>query len=353
MDLTRTVVDILSDLIKVKSETNNEKELCDIIYNTLSSYNGELIREGNSLVYNLNANKDKKIAFIGHIDTVPVNKSSIEPTVKDGELWGRGACDMKSGLACMLKMIDEISRGIISPKYNISFVFYEGEEGPIPNGINLLINKELLNDIDFSYILEPTEGKYSVGCLGSLAVKKELYGVSAHSANPKTGKNVLNETFEIFNRIQEMDKKISGLSSIDGLEFYETVNVTTMETVNKAFNVIPSKAEMTVNFRFGPERNSREAMQLLLEYYGKDGVTLLDEADSCYIGSNHDGFLLDGIDREIMQAWTDIAQLNEAGIPAVNFGAGSIKHAHKPDERINIKELEEFYILLIKHITSL
>lgn len=349
MNLDRTVIDILSDLIKVESETDNEKELCDLISNTLSSYSGELIRHGNSLIYNLNLGKERRVALVGHIDTVPVDKSSTEPVIKNGELWGRGACDMKSGLACMLKMIHDISSGQV-PKYNISFVFYEGEEGPIPNGINKLIDNGLLNNIDFAYILEPTEGKYSVGCLGSLAVKKEVYGVSAHSANPKTGKNALDETMEVYNRIREMNNYISDAADIDGLQFYETVNVTTMETSNKAFNVIPSKTEMIVNYRFSPERTSKEAMELLLKYYGKEGITLLDEADSCYIGNDHDGFLLDGIDREIMQAWTDIAQLNKAGIPAVNFGAGSIKHAHKPDERICIAELESFYSLLIRHI---
>ena len=57
-----------------------------------------------------------------------------------------------------------------------------------------------------------------------------------------------------------------------------------------------------------------------------------------------------GPKREIMQAWTDIAQLNDAGIPAINFGAGSIKVAHKPEEFIDIKELQEFYELLKTHI---
>jgi succinyl-diaminopimelate desuccinylase len=51
-----------------------------------------------------------------------------------------------------------------------------------------------------------------------------------------------------------------------------------------------------------------------------------------------------------MQAWTDIAQLNAAGIPAINFGAGDIKLAHKPEEFVNIEKLNEFYELLKQHI---
>ena len=83
--------------------------------------------------------------------------------------------------------------------------------------------------------------------------------------------------------------------------------------------------------------------------YGEDDITVLDKADSCYIGNKGDKFLHDTIEREIMQAWTDIAQLNKAGIPAINFGAGSITKAHKPDERINIQELLDFYKVMVRN----
>ncbi len=350
IDIKQDLISLLSDLIRVESVTDNEKTLCDLIFNTLSNYKGELIREGNSLLFHLDFGFDTTIALVGHIDTVPVSESTTEPTIKDGELWGRGACDMKSGLACMLKVLFDIVNKNITPKNNISLVFYEKEEGPLPNGINYLIDKGHLENIDFAYVLEPTEGKYSVGCLGSLAVKKEVYGLSAHSANSKRGKSALLETVKIFENINKMNQEISGESNIDGLEFYETVNVTTLETLNKAFNVIPSKTEMVVNYRFSPLKNCEQAMNLLIEYYGQENITVLDKADSCYIGNAHKQFLRDGTPCEIMQAWTDIAQLNRAGIPAVNFGAGSITVAHKADERILISELEDFYKLLIKHL---
>lgn len=350
MDIKQDIVGLLSDLIRVKSETDNEKQLCDILYKVLSGYNGELIRVSNSLVLNMDFGKAKRIALIGHIDTVPVAKSSIEPVIKDGELWGRGACDMKGGIASMLKVLNDIDLGLIVPKHNISLVFYEKEEGPCPNGINYLLDGNYLEHIDFAYVLEPTEGKYSVGCLGSLAVKKEIFGTSAHSANSKKGKNALTESMEIYRKIQEMNSEIDGLTEIDGYEYYETVNVTALHTDTKTFNVIPAKVEMLVNYRFSPDKSSRTALAYLVEYLGLDGVTLVDQADSCYIGAAGGAFLLDDVEREIMQAWTDIAQLNVGGVPAVNFGAGSIAVAHKPDERISVKELKEFYELLVKHL---
>lgn len=352
MDISQDLVSLLSDLIRVESETDNEKDICDKVYSTLNqlSLNGSVIREKNSIIYNLDFGKERRIALVGHLDTVPVATSSIDPVIKDGELWGRGACDMKSGLAVMLKIIWEISKEEIIPKHNLSFVFYEREEGPMPNGINFLLDKGLLDSIDFSYVLEPTEGRYSVGCLGCLAIKKELNGVSAHSANPKKGKNVLDETFQIYNHIRNMDTLISADQEIDGLRFYQTINVTTLKTDNMAFNVIPAKAEMSINYRFTPQITPNEALSKVEEYIGSDGITILDAAPACYIGNAGNEFLQDGIEREIMQAWTDIAQLNAAGIPSVNFGAGSITVAHKPEERISITELTEFYDIMVSHL---
>lgn len=349
INLKGDLVDILSDLIGVESVTDNEKELCDLLFETLSSFDGTLIRENHSLILHTDWGKEKRIALIGHIDTVPVGDSTTEASIKDDFLWGRGACDMKSGLASMLKALDEIQTGKISPKHNISFIFYEREEGALPNGINVLLDAGHLNEIDFAYILEPTEGNYSVGCLGSLAIKKEIIGVSAHSANPKTGVNALEEAFSVYEKVRVMNESLSDIRSIDGLEYYETVNVTSLNTFN-AFNVLPPKAELTVNFRFSPDRSIDEARALLFSYIGAENTSKIDEVSSSYIGSSNRDFLQLGINSEIMQAWTDIAQLNEAGIPAINFGPGSIKYAHKPDEKINISDFKEFYTKLIKHL---
>jgi succinyl-diaminopimelate desuccinylase len=343
------LVSLLIDLIAVESVTDNEEELCNSLFETLSLFKGELVREGNSLVLHQDYKKKSRIALIGHIDTVPVGGSTTEAYFNDDTLWGRGACDMKSGLASMLKILDEIQKGKILPQHNLSFVFYENEEGAIPNGINTLLEKGHLDQIDFAYILEPTEGRYSVGCLGSLTITKEITGVSAHSANPKTGVNALEEAFLIYDKIRLMDREIGSVQKIDGLEFYETVNATSLNTFN-AFNVLPPRAEMIINYRFSPSRSIKEAKDLLFSHIGAEGISILDEVGSCYIGSDHQSYLHEGIESEIMQAWTDIAQLNEAGIPAINFGPGSIKFAHKPDERISIADFKGFYRTLVKHL---
>lgn len=343
------LVSILKDLISYESVTEREASLCDALEEVLSSYDGTFVRENDSLMLKLAGEGENNIALVGHIDTVPIGDSTTVAYEKDGSLFGRGACDMKAGLAVMLQILDDLKEGRWKARHNLSFIFYAGEEGPVPNGINDLIDRGHIKDIDFAFILEPTEGRYSVGCLGSLALRKEVIGVSAHSANPRTGVNALDESLRIYQRIGEMDKAIGADAAIDDLPFYETVNVTALNTFN-AFNVLPPKAELIINYRFSPERTMAEAQDLLYSYIGKENTEMLDAVESAYAGAAIETFLLQGIEREIMQAWTDMAQLIGVGIPAINYGPGSIKHAHKPDEHIRISELEDFYKKMILHL---
>lgn len=351
IDLTKSVEEISAELISIHSVIRNEKEICDSIEETLLAVGADVKRHSNSLVCRLNFDKEKTIALVGHIDTVPLTRENqTTPEFKDGYLWGLGSADMKSGVACMLKIFQEIHEEKITPTKNLTLVFYESEEGPLPNGMNILLDAKALGGIDFAYILEPTECRYSVGCLGALTVKKEIKGISAHSANPRTGKNAITESMEIYNRICEADKEISKDQTVLGLPFYETINVTQLTTEN-ASNVIPQSCFMTINFRFAPGRSVDNAEQFIYDLIGgEEGVFFVDRSPSCVVEKGLDEFLLDGVEQEIMQAWTDIAQLNGAGIPAVNYGAGSIKVAHKPDERISLEELRGFYKKLVEHL---
>jgi succinyl-diaminopimelate desuccinylase len=353
INLKQPIEKISADLISIHSVIGSEKNLADEIEETLKNNLGNFsfTRINNSIICRIDAKKEKTIALVGHIDTVPLTRENqTTPEFKDGNLIGLGACDMKSGIASILKIFDEVNSGELELNHNLVVIFYEAEEGPLPNGINKLLDAKLLENIDFAYILEPTESKYSIGCLGALTVKKEIAGVSAHSANPKLGKNAIGEALKIYESVVEANKKLSITSQIDGLEYYETINITQMTTENAA-NVIPPKTFITINYRFSPQKSVEQAEKFVYDTIGgDDGVYFVDRSPSCFAGNAVNEFLLNGTEKEIMQAWTDIAQLNLAGIPAVNFGAGSIKVAHKPEEFININELQSFYQNLKKHL---
>jgi len=351
LDISISIEDLTADLVKINSVIGNEKEICDEIEKVFIQNGLEFERLGNSIIGRLNFKKERTIALVGHLDSVPQSRENqTQPKIEGNKLTGLGACDMKCGIAAALKILHDVKSGAIQPKHNLLFVLYDGEEGPLPNGITRLLNADKFNNVDFAYILEPTSSKYSVGCLGSLMVKLVFQGISAHSANPKEGINALSEAAEIIKKVEEIDRKINKMQKIGGLPFYETINITQLTTENAA-NVIPQTANMTINYRFSPKKTAEEAEKFIRSFINKNLIYKIGVSNSCIIQPEKtQGFLQDKIECEIMQAWTDIAQLNAAGIPAINFGAGDIKICHKPEEFVNIEELKEFYQLLKTHV---
>jgi succinyl-diaminopimelate desuccinylase len=136
LDISRTLVDLTADLVAINSVIGNEKEIADALFGVFAEYEIATQRVKNSLVSRLDFGKEKTIALIGHLDTVPKSREEqTQAKIENGNLIGLGTCDMKCGIACALKILYEIKKEIIFPSQNIVFVFYDGEEGPLPNGI--------------------------------------------------------------------------------------------------------------------------------------------------------------------------------------------------------------------------
>ena len=137
---------------------------------------------------------------------------------------------------------------------------------------------------------------------------------------------------------------------IEGLEFREVVSVTRAHG-GVASNIIPSRFELNVNYRFAPDRTVDEAVERLREICARaDGFEVADAAPGAYPEASHPLFRALGraaggvISHK--QGWTDVAQLAERGIPAVNFGPGETALAHKPGESIRLADLDWAYSAL-------
>lgn len=351
LDISRSVERITGDLIIINSVSGNEKEICDEIEAVFEQYDVETFRVGNSFTARLDYGKKKTIALVGHLDTVPPCRDNhLDAKFNSGNVYGLGASDMKNGLACMLKVLYDIKQGTITPKYNIVFVFYDGEETSLPNGITRLLAENKLNGIDFAYVLEPTNSKYSVGCLGSITAKFVVPGFPNHSANPRDAVNGLLEAVKIIKKVERVNARIYMMHFLDSMKFYETINVTQVSTEN-AENVVPGIVRLTINYRFAPKKKIAKVKKLLFSVIDEKYMKEISISDACIIPpEKFDGFLFGHVEREIMQGWSDMAQLNAANIPAVNFGAGDMKLAHNRDDNINVEKLNKFYELLKIHI---
>ena len=106
LDLTQPIASITSELIKIPSPTGNEALLSQTIKTSLAEIGlSPIAEDGDTLVYQIEGMSDQYIGILGHLDTVPaISENQLEPDIKDGNLYGRGAVDMKGSLAIMLKI---------------------------------------------------------------------------------------------------------------------------------------------------------------------------------------------------------------------------------------------------------
>ncbi len=335
-------------LIDIESITGNEGKILSFIEEYLinNKFSGEIIKNDGGLIA-YHSKKESKIALVGHVDTVPLDEN--QERLSDSEkISGRGAVDMKSGIAVMLNaLLDENSNEV--------GIFYTAEEGPInENGLEILM--PILQsdfDIKFAVIMEPTNLECQLGCLGALNAEIKIIGMSAHSARPWIGENPIFKLNEFVEFLKENEVKEH---KIENLEFKETLSLTKING-GVANNVIPPEINININYRFLPTLSNDEAKNYIFESLSKFGeVKIIDIANGAIPNLESKevkGFIKSGnLSIKSKQAWTDIARFSEANIPAVNFGPGDPLLAHTSNEFINKNQILESYKILLKYLKS-
>ncbi len=334
IDISQSIENITMQLINIPSVTGNEDAILKEIKSCIISLGLTAEEYSRNLIVKIIRGKEKTIGLIGHLDTViPSSAEQTKARFENSRIYGLGAVDMKGGLACIFKLMHDITKEKFSPENNLVFIFYRGEEGPLPNGLTNLIKDGLLKDIDYAVTLEPTDGKFVAGCLGRILAKYKFKGKSAHSAYSWRGENAIYKSSEFIKKISEI--KIKELNN-----YKECINITKIES-SGATNQIPEECVVYVDYRFSPLFSEDEAINNLTKLAGKP-----DELVDISLGAvtNPDNEFINRLtEKLISQGWTDIAQLNRNNITAVNFGPGNLELAHSKDESISIKELEEFY----------
>jgi len=345
-------IEILKKLVRIPSVYGNEKEIADFVENFIKLENPHLplIRENNNIITHTPIQKEKKtVALVGHLDTVP-GENEFSGKIINGKLYGLGASDMKAGDAVMLKLISELKK--LKSKYNLVFIFYEKEEGPYEkNGLKLLLSKQgnFLKNIDFAFVLEPTDNKIQVGCLGVIHGWFTFKGKRAHSARPWEGKNAIHKGWLLLKFLSEFKPQEY---KVGNLKYYEVMNAT-MTEYKGGRNIIPEEFKVNVNYRFTPEKTIQEALKILknlAQQVQADSLEVWDvspAAKPCLDNEILKEFLeKNKLPVEAKQAWTDVAQLSENGIDAVNFGPGQPHQAHQKNEYVEVKKVEENYAIL-------
>lgn len=335
-ELTET----LAWLVDIPSETGNEEAIRDALTSRLEGLPQQVVNR--SLVVGVPG--PGTVALVGHTDTVPL-QGHVGARVEDDRLHGLGATDMKGGLAVMVHLLEDSGiEGLVG-------VFYAGEEGSLSgNDLGPILDAvPALADIEAGIVMEPTNREVHAGCQGSVNARVSFVGEAAHSARPWLGVNAITRAGAF---LTAMDGLQPELHPIEGLDFKEVISVTRAEG-GVANNIIPSRFDLNVNYRFSPDRSTDQAVAHLEQVcQGADEFVVVDVAPAAYPEISHPLFqrLVTAAGGAVghKQGWTDVAQLAARGIPAINFGPGETALAHKPGESIALDDLTWAYDVLVR-----
>ena len=335
LDLDGDVVELLRALIDIESVSGHEAEIADRVEQALRGYGHlEVLRDGNVVLAGTELDRSERVVIAGHLDTVPIAGNLPSWTTQDNAgrkiIWGRGACDMKGGIAVQLSVAAAVTR----PQRDVTWVFYDNEEvEEYRNGLSRIAREHpsYLKG-DFAVLCEPTSGRIEGGCQGSMQLQVELRGLAAHSARSWMGHNAIQDAGGVLQRLASYQPR---QIEVEGLIYREGLNAVTISG-GIAGNVIPDRCLVEINYRFAPDKSPAEAEAYVREVLDGYPVHVIDVAAGARPGLDQPAaaeFLRAvGGPASAKLGWTDVARFSAMGIPAVNFGPGDPTKAHADDE---------------------
>jgi succinyl-diaminopimelate desuccinylase len=334
----------------IPSESRHEEAILTEIRQDLPSV-FEVVDDQDSVLFALPERRPGAplVLLAGHVDTVPIGRSA--PGRRDGEaLHGRGSSDMKSGLAVMEAVAEELGSGESTSDLDVGLLFFGREELPFAESalVPLFDRRPEIAAAALAVVFEPTANRLELGCLGNLNATVVFEGEAAHAARPWLGRNAIHAAITALAPVTDLPIRDV---EVDGLTYREVASVTTIQG-GVATNVVPDRATAQVNFRYAPTHTPAEAERRLRELLGHPSATVE------IVGNAPPGLVPLGnplVERlraagdlalGPKQAWTPVAEFGLVGVDAVNFGPGDPQYAHRDDEQVDVAALVRSYQVL-------
>lgn len=281
----RDPVALAQALIRCPSVTPVEGGALDLLERELSALGFQCHRltfseEGTADVENLYARlgtTGPNLCFAGHTDVVPVGDEaawSSEPfsgEIRDGELFGRGATDMKGAIAAFVTAVAGYLEGRDALNGSISLLITGDEEGPSINGTRKVLQwlAQRGETLDGCIVGEPTNPAalgemIKIGRRGSLQARLSVSGVQGHTAYPHLADNPVHHLVRMLHAVTStpLDK---------GTEHFQpsTLQISTFDVGNPAGNVIPAWATAAFNIRFNDKHSGASLEAWLRETFDR------------------------------------------------------------------------------------
>lgn len=295
-----------------------------------------------------------------HLDTVGIEGMTIEPfsgEIRDGRLWGRGACDTKGPMAAMLWGLHENAATLEDSPVAIDFVAFMGEESGQWGSRHFAGNHAA--DYQFAIVGEPTDLDLVHVTKGSLWATLATTGRAAHSSMPERGENAVMTMVRALPALEAMLRERLATFTHPVLG-RSTLNVGRIRGGTRP-NIVPDHCEVELDLRTTPSlRDAGGALKLVHEGLAGSPIRLVEAHDNPPMETPGDHPWIESI-RAVRPAsklvgapwFSDAAHLSAGGIPSICLGPGSIDQAHTCDEFIEISALEDGAALFTALVRSL
>ncbi len=293
--------------------------------------------------------------FEAHQDTVPIDHMTIDPfagNIEGGKLYGRGACDIKGGMAAMLSAFARIVKDQPRQAANLVMACAVDEEFTFTGALELV--KRGLG-ADLAVVAEPTRLRIVHAHKGAVRWHLHTTGRSCHSSQPENGVNALYRMGRVLTAIERYAQRLAA-TTIDPLLGPATLSVGRIDG-GTSVNTVHDRCRIEIDRRLIPGEDPLAAPGHLQTFLQQEGIDVPVTFDPPWMSKSalspeHSGELVELLGRAIdavlgshqvegVPYGTDASTIAEGGIPAVVFGPGDIARAHTCDEWVSLEEVEQ------------
>ena len=303
------------------------------------------------LAATVGAEKGPTVVLHGHLDVVPAEPGQFEPRIEGDRLYGRGAYDMKGGLAAMMCATRDLAS---QAKVKVHFVMCCDEESEEDqNRGSDYIAKEMGYLGDFAITGEPTDMQIGVQAKGVLLLRIDVLGRAAHGSTPWLGDNAVLKAMDVFRAIQSLPFARESSEMFDR----PSINLGRVSGGDVP-NKVPDHCVIDVDIRYLPGQDGDEIMSQVaaipdtdvLTIFRRDPVVvsrtnpyvvMLAEAASGKSPAERISVGRDGA--------SDITAWLEEGVPGVEFGPEGAGH-HGPEEWVSVPSLVNYRAALVDFV---
>jgi len=304
----------------------------------------------------------RRIVLAPHMDTVGVSSDEqFTPVLRNGRLYGRGACDTKGSIAVMLAALAELAGAPRQPA-NTEIVLAALVDEESGQGGSRFLAKSRFN-ADLAIVGEPTRLQIVTAHKGDLWLQLVTTGKAAHGSRPELGRNAVHLMARIVHLL-ETDYASRLRRRRHPLLRHATINVGTISGGRQP-NIVPDRCAIRIDRRTVPGESDPAVKREILSYLRRHGLTatMLDtkhEEPAPPLETDPRLPLVAQFLRTAGQKkpagvdfFTDAGVLAAAGIPSVVFGPGDIAQAHTTDEWVAVRQLERGTRLLTRFLSVL